>query len=143
MGHSLKLVFEQPKHFLVHDDVVDLGVGQEFRVRVWRGKDQAPIVLVSALPDNMAPEYARAKLAQKVWTQVLRYTSRKPRYYEVAPDGKLRWIELTWIGNNESRSVIWKAWPHEVTWLELEAILDLSCECNPEASSVNFSVKGE
>jgi hypothetical protein len=139
----MKLVFEKPQSFLVHDDVMDLGVGQKFRVRVWRAKDSAPLVLVSQLPDNLAPEYARVKLAQKVWTQVLRYTSRKPRYYEVAPDGKLRWVELTWIGNVDDRMTVWQAAPHDANWAELEAILDLSGQSNSNNSSVDFSVSRE
>ena len=132
-----------PATCLVYDENVAIRPIGAFRVRIWLAIDLAPIVLMSQLPDNPHPEFTRTRIAQKVWTQLLHYPALKPQYYEIAPDGKLRWLEITWIGNVEDRMAVWRATSHPVCWSELEALVNLTCQSNPEDSSVNFSVKGE
>jgi hypothetical protein len=77
----------QRKLFLVYDEVVrvpNLKRGGEypFRVRVWMGKGQAPVALVSKPPDSdVPPSWMCSRVANRVFRDYLR-KPREFRYYE-------------------------------------------------------------
>lgn len=75
-----------PKRHLVHDQIEEFpgSRGQDIRVRirVWRGKDATPVVLVSQVKGHAHPRVLATRVANYIQEAILRYPDTGFFYFE-------------------------------------------------------------
>lgn len=107
-----RLLMKRPKMWLTHDEEITEKCGDNgkhtFRLRIWRLKGQAPIVLVSQVDDGPPPNWATSRIATRVWRERLRFTKDGMGYFEsYRRDGKQRLVSylLEWVGHHDRAHV--------------------------------------
>jgi len=79
-----------PTLHLVVDEVVPVHA-HRFRVRVWRGADSPPLVLLSQVHGDVPPDWYSSAIANLVLRSFLGYANVIPVFFEVSRwDGKTR-----------------------------------------------------
>ena len=72
-----------PTLYLVVDEVVPVHA-HRFSVRVWRGNDSPPVVLLSQFPGDVPPDRCSSAIANLVLRSFLGYTIVIPAFFELS-----------------------------------------------------------
>jgi hypothetical protein len=127
-----------PPRFLIHDEIETIpdrrGRLHEFRLRIWRGKDATPVVLVSQLPgDSTRPNNLVTKLANYVYASLLRYPREGMLYFaDEQPTEGFEGLELCQnhfeFFGHASRSRLFNPEFQAKEWRFLESVLNQKVE---------------
>jgi hypothetical protein len=128
----LRFASQLPRAYLIHDEIEHIPDRNErlhpFRIRVWRRQRGPAVVLVSETPDGPPPDSMSERLANMVFSDVLRFASGGMRYFEDSElDGErvIHEVVFETFGHGD-RSRLWRPWrtfPTKVTWMELECLV--------------------
>lgn len=134
-----------PPRFLTDDEIIPFmsrhGAEYLYRIRVWRGKEATPIVLVTGernpkTGEFMAPSLIRGKLANFVMGAILGFPESGMLYFDTraCPDGveggysvKLTQVFFEFFGHSD-RLRLFRPDDRITTWEFLETILDQKVE---------------
>lgn len=125
-----------PPRFLTHDEIESIpskrGALYQFRVRVWRGRDATPVVLVSQLPGGTQPHWMVIKLANYAQAVLAGYPQGGMLYFadeesHVAGRRDLTQSYFEFYGTI-SRLKLYRPYVMAKEWTFLEYLLDQKIE---------------
>ena len=94
-----------PKRFLVHDEIEEVadkhGNLHRFRVRIWRGENATPVVLVGAVDGGVHPWRMVNRLSNYVASAILGYPGPGMLYFEYGGDKILAQVYIEFFGPPE------------------------------------------
>lgn len=121
-------IYPSLRRFLVHDEVEGID-GCDYRIRVWRGVDVSPIVLVGEVEPECVPSVRTTSTAWYVTSAILRHCPEKMAYFEdeTITSQILSLVNFDYAGCEQRRRPF-NPHRHELPWERFEKILGMSVD---------------
>lgn len=121
-------IYPSLRRFLVHDEVEGID-GYDYRIRVWRGREASPVVLVSESEEFGITALNTNQAAWYITSAILRHCPEKMAYFEdeAITSQILSLVNFDYAGC-EHRRRPFNPHRYELPWERFEKILGMSVD---------------